>query len=233
MNAMPDMHTTSIARAELRTAIENRRPALEDMVSAQEALKRAAGLLAQAETDFARFAALDEDIANAAASRVALWALNGGGEQPSLEPSPKHKDAVIRRDQTKASLHVMAAVHKKLADNYERLRMEFVAADLKVSAAATAVLIEEAQPIAARLTRAREEVWRCEALLGSLCGQAFFDEFGRKRGVSIGVKAFNILHSKEPPFEGRGGPSSSRTEAWKALHAALCEGNAEASLTGL
>ncbi len=214
-------------RGELRTAIEARRDPLKRLTQLTEAVKRAEELLQTAETKLHQFSGLEREIETATASRIEAWATDGG-DAPDLKLDPKFAERRKRRDEAERNVGAAKSALASLRTQLEKAQRTFAFADLEVSHAATQILIQEAQPIAERLIQARHEVWALEDALDSLSMQTFHNRAGLRHPTPIGERASKALHLTERPKQ-PAGPSTA-TQAWRALHAALCAGDADAQL---
>jgi hypothetical protein len=209
----------------LRRAIEVRREAFDALTKATAAAKRAAELLAGAEHRLHRFAGLEREMENATASRIATWA-EQGGEQPSLDPDAKFDED--RRARAEAEQHAAAArtASSSLTAALADAKETFPGADAKVRASATAVLVQEAEPLAAKLMHARNQVWQLEELISALAAAWLPNAPGMVRPVPLPQHILDALHM-ERPWRAAG---SNPVAAWNTLRAALSGGVAEAKL---
>ena len=216
------------ARTGLIATLTARGIAASKFASAQVAFDRAGELLTAAESRLRQFAGLDREISQASAAAIVSWAANGG-EKPSQAPDAKSDDQLRKRD---AAEHHAGAARSAAATLGQALKAAEEAlrdADRRISASATAVLVQEAAPLAERLLKARCDVWALEASLSSLSTQWFPTAAGVPRPVELGKAINEAIVAKEPPWRAPFG-ATPEVEAWRELHAALCRGNVDAKL---
>jgi hypothetical protein len=215
------------ARADLRAALAERNIAFDTLTKATAAAKRARELLERDERRFRQFATLENEIASDTAARVMAWAAEGGAE-PNLSPVPKfagdRRERAEGEQKVAAARTAVASLDAALSD----AKRKFASAELRVSAAATAVLVQEAGPLGERLMRARREVWELEDVLTALGANWFPNGAGIPRPVPLGQGIVDALHGTERPWRKPG--ATSESDAWRALHDALCRGDLSARL---
>ena len=125
---------------------------------------RAAELVAQAEAALEGYAGLDDEIAEANAA-----AIRSGGDAVVLEIPRELAERLRARTEAEAKLADLGRARALLAGEAEAARAELANMEARVTAAATAVLLAEAEAIADRYEAAQAEA---QAHLARLVGVA-------------------------------------------------------------
>ena len=221
-----DSMTRSAPRDVLRDAIAAQFSAAVALQAADGAAARALSLLTDAEAALAAFHDLDAEAGEYRAGRLREWAVTGGA-QPSMDLPT---DMVARREaKTGAAEHAagMRRVHEALASDAVSAADALARAKDMVSEAAVAVMVHDAEKLAAELEAARQTAWRIEDHLRGLVGlwvPNLAPVAGGRRysTVSVSPRTAAVLGAVKPGHILSQQPFEKQTAAWQSYHAALC-----------
>jgi hypothetical protein len=208
-------------RAALAAAIEARTAAASHLAAAEQAASRAAELLADADAQLADHADLDNRIGDAQAERIAAWASTGGDAPPPSFDDLPHDLAEARSQRDKAVSRAAAARGASVSLDIAKVRAAEALrqAEQCVSDAAVAVLIEEAEPLAAELVETKRRAWDLADRLTGLTQLWAGSPPQPIRPTPAMLDALHLDRSERPILAA---PSEAHEAAcWRAYHAAL------------
>jgi len=207
-------------RDRLRVAIGARDECQRKLDVAEVAAGRAQQLVRQAENHLATFADVDGTIAAFNADAVTAWA-SGTDKEPTIGVPAQL--AVRRNARANATdrLATARATHSALADKVDEARVVLADANLNVSEAARAVLVEEATVLAGKLYKLKREEWALSARLRGL-GEVWLPSANQSlKPMQLPSPVLEAITARESQHPPSARPEIKHAAMWRSFFTAL------------